>query len=44
VRSLSGWTFLEGVGRTGQRVSFSDYREVGGAMLPWHTKSELAHR
>ncbi len=43
VRSLAGSTFLEGVGRTGQRVSFDDYRDVGGAMLPWHTKSELAH-
>ncbi len=43
VRSLASFTFLEGVGRTGQRVSFSDYREVGGAMLPWHTKRELAH-
>lgn len=43
VRSLAGSTFIEGVGRMGQRVSFSDYREVGGAMLPWHTKIELAH-
>ena len=40
---LSGWTFLAGIGRTGQRVSFNDYRDVGGAMLPWHTKSELAN-
>jgi hypothetical protein len=43
VKRLDGSTFIEGVGRMGQRVSFSDYREVGGAMLPWHTKSELAH-
>jgi len=43
VRSLAGSTFLEGVGRTGQRVSFSDYRKVGGAILPWHTKTELAY-
>jgi len=43
VRSLAGSTYIEGVGRLGQRVSFSDYREVGGAMLPWHTKTELAN-
>jgi CubicO group peptidase (beta-lactamase class C family) len=43
VKSLGGSTFIEGLGRTGQRVSFSDYREVGGAMLPWHTRFDLAH-
>ncbi len=43
VRSLAGFTFLDGIGRTGLRVSFSDHREVGGAMLPWQTESELAH-
>lgn len=43
VEHLAGSTFIEGLGRMSQRVSFSDYREVGGAMLPWHTKIELAH-
>ena len=31
------------VGRLSERVSFSDFREVGGAMLPWRTKIDLAH-
>ena len=43
VKSQAASTFLNGIGRTGQRVSFSDYREVGGAVLPWHSKIELAH-
>ena len=43
VKHLAGSTFVEGVGRMSQRVSFSDYREVGGAMLPWRTETELAH-
>lgn len=42
VKHLAGSTFLPGIGRTGQRVAYSDFREVGGAMLPWHTKVELA--
>ncbi|MCK6448919.1 MAG: beta-lactamase family protein [Planctomycetes bacterium] len=43
VKHLAGWTFIEGMGRVGQRVNFSDFRDVGGAMLPWRTKLELAH-
>lgn len=37
IGSPRAWT------RFSQRVTFSDYRDVGGAMLPWHTKTELAH-
>jgi CubicO group peptidase (beta-lactamase class C family) len=43
VKHIAGWTFLDGLGRTGQRASFSDHREVGGAVLPWKSKLELAH-
>jgi hypothetical protein len=43
VRRVDGSTFIEGVGRISQRVAFSDFRDVGGAMLPWQIKVELAH-
>jgi len=43
VKHLAGSTFLAGAGRLSQRVNFSDYRDVGGAMLPWQMKTEPAH-
>jgi len=43
VKHLSGFTFIAGLGRVGERVAFSDYREIGGALLPWHTRTELAY-
>ena len=36
-------TFLEGMGRTGQRAQFGDWRDVGGALLPGRIEMELAH-
>lgn len=43
VRRVEGLTYLEGAGRIGERISFSDFRDVGGALLPWRSKVELAH-
>ncbi len=40
---IASMTFIEGVGRVGNRAHFSDFREVGGALLPWRTESEIAH-
>lgn len=42
VKHQAGSTFIQGLGRIGQRVSFRDFREVGGALLPWQSKVELA--
>ena len=36
-------TFIEGLGSVGNRMHFSDFREVGGALLPWRTEVEIAH-
>jgi CubicO group peptidase (beta-lactamase class C family) len=36
-------TYLEGLGRLGQKVRFDDFREVGGALLPWRTEVLLAN-
>ena len=42
VMHIAGMTFIEGLGRLGNRAHFSDFREVGGALLPWRTESEIA--
>jgi hypothetical protein len=31
---MDGLTFIDGIGRLGQRLRFDDGREVGGALLP----------
>ncbi len=36
-------TFIEGVGALGNRVRYSDFRDVAGALLPWRTEMEFAH-
>jgi hypothetical protein len=43
LESMAGLTFLPGVGRIGQKVRFSDWRDVGGALLPGRVDVELAH-
>jgi hypothetical protein len=43
LRRMDGQTYVEGLGRIGQKVSFSDWREVEGALLPGRTEVELAH-
>lgn len=40
---LDGLTFIEGLGRLGQQVHFGDWREVGGALLPFRVEFELAN-
>jgi hypothetical protein len=40
---MDSMTFLEGAGRLGQRVTFADFRDTGGALLPWKVRAELAH-
>jgi hypothetical protein len=36
-------SIIEGLGSVGNRLHFSDFREVGGAWLPWRTETEVAH-
>lgn len=43
LRGMDGMTFLEGLGRVGQKVRFDDWRDVGGALLPFRVESRLAH-
>lgn len=43
VLRMDGLTFIEGLGRLGQRMQFSDWRDVGGALLPGKIELELAH-
>jgi hypothetical protein len=43
VGRMDSMTFLEGAGRLGQRVTFADFRDTGGALLPWKVRAELAH-
>lgn len=43
VRRVDGMAFVEGAGRMGTRVKYDDFRDVGGALLPWRTDMELAH-
>lgn len=43
VMHIASMTFIEGLGRIGNRSHYSDFRDVGGALLPWRTESELAH-
>lgn len=40
---IDSMTFMEGLGRIGSSSRFSDFREVGGAWLPWRTETEIAH-
>jgi CubicO group peptidase (beta-lactamase class C family) len=40
---MDGLTFIDGVGRLGQKVRFEDWRDVAGALLPFRIESELAH-
>jgi CubicO group peptidase (beta-lactamase class C family) len=40
---MDGLTFVDGLGVIGQRVAFDDWREVGGALLPFRIEVELAH-
>lgn len=43
VKRMDGATYLEGVGRLSEHMAFDDFREIGGAVLPWKTRIELAH-
>ena len=43
LEGVSGLTFLPGMGRIGEKVRFSDWRDVGGALLPGRVEVELAH-
>jgi hypothetical protein len=43
VRRVDGLTFMEGLGRVGQRVRFDDWKEVKGALLPGRVEIVLAH-
>ncbi|PCH80352.1 MAG: hypothetical protein COB96_03475 [Planctomycetota bacterium] len=36
--------FVEGIGRLGQHVRFSDYRDVSGMRLPFTTRAKYANR
>lgn len=38
-----GMTTLEGLGRVGQRVTFSDFRDVSGMLLPFRTEVVIAN-
>ena len=40
---MDGMTLIEGLGSVGSRTLFSDFRETGGALLPWRVEVELAH-
>ncbi|MFT7668278.1 MAG: CubicO group peptidase (beta-lactamase class C family) [Planctomycetota bacterium] len=35
-------SFLEGMGRVGQQASYSDFRDVGGMLLPFKTETQVA--
>jgi len=41
--SVAGLTFIDGLGRVGQKVRFDDWREVAGALLSFRVEVELAH-
>lgn len=43
VRRMDGLTFMEGLGRIGQKVRFEDWKDVNGALLPGRVELELAH-
>ena len=43
VGRVDSLTYAEGMGRIGQRVSFGDYREVSGVMIPYQTRIQLAN-
>ena len=43
VGRVDSMTFVEGLGRIGQRVTFGEYGDVGGAQLPFRVDVELAH-
>jgi CubicO group peptidase (beta-lactamase class C family) len=43
LRRMDGLTFVDGLGVLGQHVAFDDWREVGGALLPFRIEVELAH-
>ena len=38
-----GMTTLDNLGRVGQRVNFSDFRDVSGMLLPFRTEVEIAN-
>jgi hypothetical protein len=38
-----GMTFIPNLGRVGRRMTFRDFREVAGVLLPWRTEIELAN-
>jgi len=40
---MDGLTLIDGLGVIGQRVAFDDWRDVGGALLPFLVGVELAH-
>ncbi|MCP3919629.1 MAG: hypothetical protein GY711_29185 [bacterium] len=39
---VDGMIYAENVGRAGQRVTFSDFRDVSGVRLPFRSEMELA--
>jgi len=43
VRRMDGTTFIEGLGRIGQKLRFDDWQDVNGALLPGRIELELAH-
>lgn len=43
VRRVDSMTFLEGLGRLGQKARFGEWRDVNGALLPGRMEIELAH-
>jgi hypothetical protein len=43
LENVAGLTFLPGMGRIGEKVRFSDWRDVGGALLPGRVEVEVAH-
>lgn len=40
---MAGMTFIDGLGRVGEKVVFDDFRDVAGALLPFRVEVELAH-
>jgi len=43
VRRMDGLTYIEGLGRIGQKVRFEEWQDITGALLPGRVEIELAH-
>jgi CubicO group peptidase (beta-lactamase class C family) len=43
LRRMDGQTFMEGLGRIGQKTLFGEWKEVNGALLPGRVEVQLAH-